>query len=1264
MHLDALTYEHMQRPSRKGKERDSSFRDPPQKEPQPTDIDEKLMALRRRTAGPLRSRDRSDRERSQPAQLSPSTSRPDRPPRVISTSPTSKPSPTSPRRISSSHVIIARTADADHEEFSRRLKISTPHALQPHSGKLASSSKLFNPDTDPIPMRRTTEPTFGSDHLNGLHGQRASVNGAATLISSHHRDDRGVGQRQLFDYRKDDPVKFSVLNRPQQPAKNPPTPTPKPSGDHVSASSISSYAPSVASSITLSSTTDSSTSSALFDSQGQAHEQSSSNAFSVQLKLLYRQITSLENNIKQEDSQDDAEDVLEARVMIRGREMENIDVETEKWKRRINDHKKLADVIHELLRMSLAHNVPASLRQIPTKYNIIVRLWTFAFHRLLESLRRSSVSSRVALEHLQGFIYYAYSFYAILLEDQSLDTFKNGWLEALGDLARYHMAVAAMITGGIGSSGSTTLTSKAIHDAGISGNIEPGPSTGSLPPPTTAAAAAFATDDTDAEARLVRLDGGPSPSVGVVAARLLEVKPEKERWRSLAREWYNAGLSEQPGTGKLHHHLGLLSREVDGEELRGVYHFVKSMTTLHPFSTARESVLPLWSGPAQARRFLPDTPVPDLFVLLHGMLFTNIQLDDFQSALARFIERLELDGADEREWIMMAIINIGAILEYGKPGGILRRAGGITVRETEPGAQNQGTLKVVTRKNAGSTTSASVMAHVENMDIDEEHRRGGSLIKQPTLPTVDQSPNLSGSIPHVLLSNDFNYADLPAPFLLALQLTFSMLSHVLRRPMLKSSIYAHSDINPYLTVLLTFLITMIKHPAALHVLERAIPWEELAAFFAKAPKRYMNKQGLWNMPNERAKWAMITNGCSPPLPEDWCMRGMEWVGRKVFERGYWKLDSTSEECRTEAGVLSKDDPAEASDGKIEDDDEDMEQVTANHADGQLRQVQQKNVMSRAERRWVRALRCGVVIAEIVDGFTWTVGTRNWTVEGKLSEKVGLWKEQERMEEEEEEKRRMKQRWAEDSMDVDDAESADSEESEDDENDSEEVRALKARRKYLRSLLQSTQRPGTSTTSSAQRLRSTKKAISRPRLHIVPGYTVLVVDTNILLSSLAMFSSVVESLQWTIIVPLPVVMELDGLASNTSPLGEVAQQAISYITSHVRTHGLSLKVQTSKGNYLSNLTVRTEQVDFVDGGGMDSERNMDDLILKAAIWQDEHWVDRSGLLGKKQKTEDSTSLGMVRVALLTLDRNLRLKARSRQLPAASEKDLAFILTNAT
>jgi protein SMG6 len=72
-----------------------------------------------------------------------------------------------------------------------------------------------------------------------------------------------------------------------------------------------------------------------------------------------------------------------------------------------------------------------------------------------------------------------------------------------------------------------------------------------------------------------RIDDSPSPSIGLAAAHLLEVEPEKELWRNIARDWHAAGITEQPGTGKLHHHLGLLLREVEDKELRGVYHFFK-----------------------------------------------------------------------------------------------------------------------------------------------------------------------------------------------------------------------------------------------------------------------------------------------------------------------------------------------------------------------------------------------------------------------------------------------------------------------------------------------------------------------------------------------------------------------------------------------------------------------------------------------------------------------------------------------------------------
>jgi protein SMG6 len=78
--------------------------------------------------------------------------------------------------------------------------------------------------------------------------------------------------------------------------------------------------------------------------------------------------------------------------------------------------------------------------------------------------------------------------------------------------------------------------------------------------------------------------------------------------------------------------------------------------------------LPIWSSTAQLQRSQPDARAPELFVLLHGMLFTNIQLDDFLPTLAHFLEHIEIEGAKEREWIMMAVMNISAVLEYARPG--------------------------------------------------------------------------------------------------------------------------------------------------------------------------------------------------------------------------------------------------------------------------------------------------------------------------------------------------------------------------------------------------------------------------------------------------------------------------------------------------------------------------------------------------------------------------------------------------------------------
>ena len=266
---------------------------------------------------------------------------------------------------------------------------------------------------------------------------------------------------------------------------------------------------------------------------------------------------------------------------------------------------------------------------------------------------------------------------------------------------------------------------------------------------------------------------------------------------------------------------------------------------LHPFLTSRESILSIWSHAAQAPRSVPDAKASDLFILLHGMLFTNIQLDNFQPTLARFIKHLEIEGTEEREWIMMWIINIASIMEYGRPGGVLRKVGCVGSKEVSghgPQAASAIAMRVQVKKVAAGILELKTMlgsVDEEKMDIDEEHalnrlsyhlsRGMDCVMKSPTLPNAEAQTGSTARARED--SNGDGIHDHPPAFKFTLQLMFQMLSSVLRHPTRKPSQYTRSTLNPNLTIILTFLATILKRHPALETLERSIPWLDLASFF-------------------------------------------------------------------------------------------------------------------------------------------------------------------------------------------------------------------------------------------------------------------------------------------------------------------------------------------------------------------------------------------------------------------------------------------------
>lgn len=179
------------------------------------------------------------------------------------------------------------------------------------------------------------------------------------------------------------------------------------------------------------------------------------------------------------------------------------------------------------------------------------------------ALRRASLTSNAALEQLDCFII-SYGFYTSLLEEEHLAQFRVLWIEVLGDLARYKMAVVA-------------------HGA----DGAPRPSTTGIPSAMLmyALAAPYSHQIVRvASPKVSRINGNDmsAPSIGLQAAAEMEMEDERELWR-MAREWHAKGTNDTPGQGRLHDHLGLVSADAEGEELRAIYHFAKRCVYLYSF---------------------------------------------------------------------------------------------------------------------------------------------------------------------------------------------------------------------------------------------------------------------------------------------------------------------------------------------------------------------------------------------------------------------------------------------------------------------------------------------------------------------------------------------------------------------------------------------------------------------------------------------------------------------------------------------------------
>ncbi|KAF2723963.1 hypothetical protein K431DRAFT_218859, partial [Polychaeton citri CBS 116435] len=112
------------------------------------------------------------------------------------------------------------------------------------------------------------------------------------------------------------------------------------------------------------------------------------------------------------------------------------ELSAEQWQALIALHRTLLYEHHDFLMATQHPSANDALKGLATKYSMPARMWRHGIHAFLEVLRHRRPDSQ---EYMIAFIYLAYQMIALLYE--TVESFKDTWIECLGDLARYRMAI-------------------------------------------------------------------------------------------------------------------------------------------------------------------------------------------------------------------------------------------------------------------------------------------------------------------------------------------------------------------------------------------------------------------------------------------------------------------------------------------------------------------------------------------------------------------------------------------------------------------------------------------------------------------------------------------------------------------------------------------------------------------------------------------------------------------------------------------------------
>ncbi|KAF9400130.1 hypothetical protein BGX21_004954 [Mortierella sp. AD011] len=808
------------------------------------------------------------------------------------------------------------------------------------------------------------------------------------------------------------------------------------------------------------------------------------------------------------------------------------------WNRRMDNSKRLASKYLKLIQADFKSSL---------KHDIDTRCWRLAIYPLIEAfraaLRNSDVSSSSGSQSLSESD-----------EDQKEDT-RHYFTEFIGFAQEFYETLK------------TTLQKLEAKHATPNGGLSR-----STPPPRWHRCIGIM-GDLARYRWLHRLNDDVSP---------------RTDWLIVARRLYREAIDLGPCNGKMYNQLALLS---GGRGLESLYYYSKSLTVRSSFMNARDTLTSFFAANEQIRSIqnlslklnakarqvaIANATLKDCegsFLLLHAMLFEKINLDVFEKRFRNFSKQLkalhmqrtrsgysedmEMQPIQPERWdgfyFMLAITNIAAVYEFNWSASVIAKSNTAFGKLTDHLA-TVATLPY-SSKLLLSTMEQAMQRYLTSVGESQRKVASSSLEEQQGWLVYCHAVLVW------MAGRPFGYGDdMTANWLMMAD---------------------HESMPTFWTTLTTFMN---------HLWNQMTPFDQ--SDMLSAISEEMSENTAAEQSQELSQEKILFKLSLPPLGHEWELRGLAWLptsrfGSEMFKDSRPVLD----DMELKGDCLWKQESLK------------MEQlkkrlIELSHVAAMHMEIIEYDFCENAFKI------NDAYVAQIEDAANSishskshltvqaTLSTEEYSTDDNLLSSHASVSQDSGVEDDE------VALFSSDGMDYSTA----------------EIMELKSKRDQLKSLLSESNANGrqsvslgslqrdyrsrsgaTSFTSGSyskngksgsrygdrNQTQGEQRSSQHQRGATVAENSTLVIDTNCLIADWTLIQRLVAADRWTVIIPLAVITELDGLKNNPAPLGPAASGALNYLEGclAMRPKPRRLKIQTSRGNYMNDLSFRVESFNY-------------------------------------------------------------------------------------